>query len=64
MPWMDVEIEAVGRESVKSVVNTDTITRFGPTPNGTYIRFIDGSSIDVLDSFEEILQVVLKAQSK
>ncbi len=64
MSWMDVEIEVVGREPVKNVINTEAIIRFGPRLNGTYVRLVDGSSIDVLDSFEEILQAVLKAQSK
>lgn len=64
MAWMDVMVEVVGHAPIKNVVNTDAIVRFGARANGSYIRFVDGMAIDVLDSFDDILQVVLKAQSK
>lgn len=65
MPWMDIEVEVAGHEPIKNVVNIDTIVRFGPrATGGSYIRFVDGMAIDVSDSFDEIIQAVLKARAK
>ena len=65
MSWMKVEVESEGQLPVKNIVNIDTIVLVGPKqPSGSYIRLTDGSSIHVTDSFEEIEQVVLQAQSK
>ncbi len=47
-----------------TIVNIDKIIRISVLDQRTYIRFEDGSSIDVVDSFDEIADVILKAQGK
>ena len=64
MPWMEVIVGKIGDEPVKSVINTDTIIRFMPLNGVTFIKFVDGSFLEVHDSMEEITQVVLKADEK
>lgn len=63
---MDVEIVTENGNRVKNAVNTDSIIRFGPNVdgNGSYIKLSDGTSIHVADEFSEILETVLKADSK
>lgn len=63
MAWVNVEIDVDGK-SVPNVVQIDAIVRYGPRPQGSYIKFIDGSSVNLLDSFESITQVILQAQGK
>ena len=77
MPWMKVSViddeSEVTRQHttdkpVENAINTDTIVRFGPWiikgVKAVNIKFVDGSSIYVSDSMEEIIQVVLKADEK
>lgn len=61
MPWMKVMIDVDGNPPVENVINTDTIIRFGPRGTGSYIKFMDGTSIQVLDPMSEIIEVVLRA---
>lgn len=65
MPWMQVRVIVDDAVQIENVVNTDTISRFGSASDGgSYIKFIDGSSIRVADPMSEIVEVVLKADSK
>lgn len=64
MPWMKVTVGKKGDEPVESVINTDTIIRFQSVGEKTYIKFVDGSILEVLDPMEEITEVVLKADEK
>jgi hypothetical protein len=58
--WMAVKQIVEGGKQVDNVVNIDAIVRVAQG----YIRFVDGTSINVADSFEEIAEVLLKAQGK
>lgn len=64
MPWMEVQ-QANVDEGIRTVVNTDTIIFVsGAEGHGAYLKFSDGSVMQVVDSFKEIIQVVLKADEK
>jgi hypothetical protein len=60
---MKVTVASVN-QPVESIVNTDTIVRFHGDARNTWIRFIDGSILEVLDPIEEITEAVLKADEK
>ena len=62
MAWMAVKQYFATQAPVDNLVSLDAIVRVGPNGTGSYIRFIDGTSIDVVDSFQEITEVLLKAQ--
>lgn len=64
MPWMQVRIAIEGDKLIENVINTDTIIRFGPWKDGTYIKFVDGTQVNVLDPMSEIVDVVLKADKQ
>lgn len=55
-------------EPVEEVINTDKIVRFCTWTikgvQGTYIKFVDGTTIHVLDPMQEIIDVVLQADAK
>lgn len=59
MPWITVD-QIVSEGTVKNAVNVDAIVRFGPRGTGSYIRLIDGNSIEVADSFEEMIGILQK----
>lgn len=76
MPWMKVSVvddeSEVTRHSttddpVEEVINTDMIVRFCSWTikgiQGTNIKFVDGTSIHVLDPMQEIIDVVLQADA-
>lgn len=64
MPWMEVKQNGVD-ESVRTVVNTDAIVFVsGAEGHGAYLKFSDGSIMQVVDSFKEIIDLVLKADEK
>lgn len=60
MAWMNVEIEIDGK-LIPNVVNIDCIVRYGSRTSGSYLKLIDGSTIEVNDPVEEITAVILKA---
>jgi hypothetical protein len=62
--WMAVKQYFATQAPVDNIVNIDAIVRVGPRDSGSYIRFLDGTAIDVVDSFQEIAEVLLKAQGK
>lgn len=63
MAWMAVKQYFATQAPVDNIVNIDAIVRVGANDRGgCYIKFIDGASIDVVDSFQEITEVLLKAQ--
>ena len=65
MPWMKTAMVVEGGEAVETVVNTDTISRFGVvSADVTYLKFSDGSSIHVKETMQEIINVVLQADAK
>jgi hypothetical protein len=65
VPWMQVQVALPEDGSIENVINTDTIIRVGSLVNGgSYIMFVDGSTLRVLDSMSEIVEVVLKADEK
>ena len=65
MPWMKTVMIVEGGETVETVVNTDTISRFGAVDAGvSYLKFSDGSSIHVRETMQEIIDVVLQADAK
>ena len=65
MAWMAVKQYFATQAPVDNIVNIDAIVRVGANnKGGCYIRFIDGTAIDVGDSFESIAEVLLKAQGK
>ena len=61
MAWINVNIRVDGVD-IPNVVNTDTIVRFGPNRSGSYMRFVDGSSVNLTDDFHEIGQVIASAK--
>lgn len=63
MAWMNVSVHIENKPSVPNVLNIDTIVRYGANPTGSYIRTVDGLSINVDDSVDEISAVILKAQA-
>lgn len=65
MPWMDVVVIHENGDTVDNVINTDTIVRFGQrAEGGTFIRFVDGSTVQVADPMDEILNTVLQADAR
>jgi hypothetical protein len=63
--WMVVKQYFATQAPVDNIVNIDAIVRVGKNDRGgCYIRFIDGTAMDVGDSFQEITEVLLKAQGK
>ena len=64
MSWMTVEIK-VEDKIISNIINIETIVRFGPRLDGSsYMRFVDGSTVELADSFDSITQAILKAQGK
>jgi len=63
--WMAVKqlVVEYGKQ-VDNLVNIDTIVRVAPKGQGSFIKLLDGTSIDVVDSFQEIAAVLLQAQGK
>jgi len=61
MAWINVNIRVDGVD-IPNVVNTDTIVRFGPNRSGSYMHFVDGSSVNLTDDFHEIGQVIASAK--
>ena len=65
MVWMNVKQYMARHEPLTdNLINVDTISRVVRKEKGCYLKFVDGTSIEVEDSFEEIAQVFLKAQGK
>lgn len=65
MPWMKTVMIVEGGDAVDTVVNTDTISRFGAVnADVTYLKFSDGTSIHVRETMQEIIDVVLQADAK
>jgi hypothetical protein len=69
MPWMDVkivvaEINGIVAHTVDSVVNIENISRIGRLSTGCYIMTVDGESLEVTDSYEEVVRVCLQADAK
>jgi len=62
--WMVVSEYFSTQAAVDNIVNIDAIVRVGRNTNGCYIKFLDGTSIDVQDTFQEIKAVLLKAEGK
>jgi hypothetical protein len=60
--WINVTVHFDGEPDVPNVVNTDTIVRFGPNRSGSYMHFVDGSSVNLTDDFHEIGQVIASAK--
>jgi len=60
MPWLIVKIDVEGR-AIENVVNVDTIVRFGPNVAiGSYMKFVDGGSVQLLDAYEELKAEIAK----
>jgi len=64
VPWMAVTVGMENGEPVESTVNTDAIVCFQALNGGTWIKFVDGSYLEILDPIEQVTQVVLKADEK
>ena len=68
MPWMDVNVrsEVLGGPSFKAYINIDYIVRFNSVSDGSgsTLFLVNGEALRVVDPVEEIMQAVLKAQSK
>jgi hypothetical protein len=62
--WIAIKQITLEGKQIDNIANIDTIVRVGPRGSGSYIKFLDGNSIDVVDSFQEIAEVLLKAQGK
>ena len=62
--WIAVKQITLEGKQIDNIANIDAIVRVGPRGSGSYIKFLDGSSIDVVDSFQEIATVLLQAQGK
>jgi hypothetical protein len=60
--WINVTVHIDGEPDFPNVVNTDTIVRFGPNRSGSYMHFVDGSSVNLTDDFHEIGQVIASAK--
>jgi len=61
MAWASVEI-VVPDGLVKNVINLDTVCRIGQKDVGSYIHFVDGTSIDVTDHIEDLIEVLRKTK--
>jgi hypothetical protein len=62
--WIAVKQITLEGKQIDNIANIDTIVRVGPRGSGSYIKFLDGNSIDVTDSFQEIAEILLKAEGK
>ena len=65
MYWLAVKIDpGKGYDPVDNIVNVDNIVRFGPRDNGTksYMRFVDGNSLDLLDAFPQLCDELTRAK--
>jgi hypothetical protein len=64
MYWLLVKLEAFDGNHVDNLINVDTIVRIGPRANGSsYMRFVDGSSVDLVDNFLQLKSELTKAKS-
>ena len=64
MPWMQVSVEGHEHAPEETVINTDAIVLFkSSVSGGTYIKFLDGTTLLVLDPMKEIVDVVLRADA-
>lgn len=59
MLWIAVKVD-VSTGPVDNTINVETITRFGPRLNGSYVKLVDGSSVELVDSYEELLEEIKK----
>ena len=75
MAWMVVRYyRETATSPVETIVNIDKVLRLelssvpvrhGPSPiSGSLIYFTNGSQLQVIDSFEEIKEVLIRAQGK
>jgi hypothetical protein len=61
MGWLIVKVDpGGGYEPVDNVVNTDNIVRFGSRGTGSYMKFVDGTSVDLLDAYTELIAEIQK----
>ena len=61
MAWLNVSLKTQNGKTTPNVITVDAIVRVGPTSGGgAYIDVVDGQSIEVSDSFEEIVDQLRK----
>jgi hypothetical protein len=61
MYWLAVKIDVEGRP-VNNIINVDTVVRFGPRPDGSYMKLLDGSTVDLLDTYPQLIEALIKAK--
>ena len=59
MYWLAVKIDVEGKP-IDNIVNVDTIVRFGPRPSGSYMKLLDGSTVELLDAYSQLVGVLTK----
>ncbi len=60
MFWIAVKVDVAGVGPVDNTINVETITRFGPRPKGSYVKLVDGSTVELVDSYEELIIEISK----
>ena len=59
MYWLAVKIDVEGKP-IDNIVNVDTIVRFGPRPGGSYMKLLDGNTVELLDDYSQLVGVLTK----
>jgi hypothetical protein len=59
MYWLAVKIDVDGKP-VDNIINVDTIVRFGPRPGGSYMKLLDGGTVELLDAYSQLVGVLTK----
>ena len=61
MYWLAVKIDIDGKP-IDNVINVDTIVRFGPRPGGSYLKLLDGGTVELLDAYPQLIEALIKAK--
>ena len=60
MYWLAVKLNVEGKP-IDNIINVDTIVRFGPDgKDRSYMHFVDGSSVNILDSYSQLVSELTK----
>ena len=61
MYWLAVKVD-VESKPIDNIINVDTIVRFGPRPRGSYMKLLDGSTVELLDTYSQLIEALIKAK--
>jgi hypothetical protein len=59
MYWLAVKVNDDGK-AVDNIINVDTIVRFGPRPGGSYMKLLGGDTVELLDAYSQLVEVLTK----